>query len=103
MEAKFFGRFRVLHPIGKQAYKLEFPKKWKVHNVFHMSLLEQNITKKKRVDEDVTELDTSNDKSGKYKVEAICDSMVYVRESEGHLPGLYYLVFGKGYSEEKNT
>ena len=49
------------------------------------------------------ELDTGDD-SGEYKVEAIRDSAVYARESEsGHLPGLYYLVFWKGYLEEENT
>ena len=33
------------------------------------------------------------DNGEKYKVEAIQDSMVYVRESKsGSLPGLYYLV-----------
>ena len=46
LEAKFFGPFRVLHPVGKQAYKLELPKKWRIHNVFHMSLLEQDTTRK---------------------------------------------------------
>ena len=46
LKAKFFGPFWVLHPIGKQAYKLEFPRKWKIHDVFHMSLLEQDTTRK---------------------------------------------------------
>ena len=40
LEANFFGPFRVLHLVGKQTYKLELPKKWRIHNVFHMSLLE---------------------------------------------------------------
>ena len=57
-----------------------------------MSLLEQNTTRKRRVDENATELDAGNEGS-EYKVEAIWDSAVYVRGSEsGYLPGLYYLV-----------
>ena len=39
LEAKFFGLFWVLHVVEKQAYKLELSKKWKIHNVFHVSLL----------------------------------------------------------------
>ena len=92
----------MLHPVGKQAYKLELPKKWKIHDVFYVSLLEQDITRKRRVD-DETELNTGDD-SGKYEVDTIRDSTVYVRESEsGHLLGLHYLVSWKGYPEEENT
>ena len=40
LEAKFLCPFRVLHPVGKQAYNLELPKKWKIHDVFHILLLE---------------------------------------------------------------
>ena len=92
LEAKFFGPFRVLHLVENQVYKLELPRKWWIHNVFHVLLLEQDITKKEQVDKNVTELDAGDNKSGEYKVEAICDSAVYARESAGHLPGLYYLV-----------
>ena len=104
LEAKFFGPFRVFHPVGKQAYKLELPKKWRIHNVFHVSLLEQDTTRKGRVQENIAEELDAGDNSGEYEVEAIRHSAVYARESEsGHLPGLYYLVSWKGYPEEENT
>ena len=99
LETKFFGPFWVLHPVGKQAYKLELPRKWKIHDVFHMSLLEPDITKKEQVGEEVRQMEFKavDDKSGKYEVEAIWDSAVHAKESEsGHLPGLYYLVSWKG-------
>ncbi len=40
LEAKFFEPFRVLYLIGKQAYKLEPQKKWRIHDIFHMLLVE---------------------------------------------------------------
>ncbi len=40
LENKFFGPFRVLHAVGKQVYKLELPAKWKIYDVFYVSLLE---------------------------------------------------------------
>ena len=89
LEAKFFGPFRVLHPVGKQAYKLELLKKWRIHGVFHVSLLKQDTTKKGR-EFSVPKIEPSDNK--KYKVKAIRDSAVYAKEADGHLPGLYYLV-----------
>ena len=106
LEAKFFGPFRVLHLVGKQAYKLELLRKWKIHDVFHVSLLEEDIIRKKQVDEEVRqmEFDIGDNESREYKVESIRDSVVYTRESEsGHLSGLSCLVLWKGYPEEKNT
>ncbi len=104
LKAKFFGSFRVLYPIGKQAYKLELPKKWRIYDVFHVSLLEQNTTRKGRVDETTSRLKfKSNGDGEEYEVEAICNSAVYARESEGHLPSFYYLVSWKSYPEEENT
>ena len=104
LEAKFFGPFRVLHPVGKQAYKLKLPKQWRIHNVFHVFLLKQNTTRKERVDKRVTELELEAGGSGKYEVEAIWNSAVYASKLEsGQLLGLYYLVAWKGYREEENT
>ncbi len=40
LKSKFFEPFRVFHAVGKQAYKLKLPAKWKIHDVFHVSLLE---------------------------------------------------------------
>ena len=58
-----------------------------------MSLLEQDTTKKKRVDKQVKELEFGAGNSEEYKIEAIWDSAVFASESEsGQLLGLYYLV-----------
>ena len=58
----------MLHPVGKQEYKLEVPKKWRIHNVFHVSLLElDNI--KKGWEFSMPELKLGDNKE--YKVEAI--------------------------------
>ncbi len=57
-----------------------------------MSLLEQDTTRKGRVDKTTSRLEFENEDDEEYEVEAIRDSAVYTRELEGHLPGLYYLV-----------
>ena len=105
LEAKFFRLFRVLHPVGSQAYKLELPKRWRIHDIFHVSLLEQNITRKGRVDEkraEQLEFEAGSNNE-EYEVEDIRDSAVYARESEaGHLLGLYYLVSWKGHLKNKS-
>lgn len=93
MEAKFFGSFHILHLNKKSTYKLELLKRWKIHNIFHMSLLKQDITKKRQVDEKVRQINFEVGNNKEYKIEAIWNSMVYARESDlGYLPRIYYLV-----------
>ena len=93
----------MLYPVIKQAYKLELLKEWKIYNVFHMSLLKQDITKREQV-EKMPELNTSNNDIKEYKMEAIQDSAIYAKKSEsGHLLGFDYLVACKGYPREENT
>ena len=105
LEFKFFKPFWILHLVGKQGYKLELPKRWRIHDVFNVSLLEQDTTRKRRVDKKTSQLEFEDDSEGEeYKVEAICDSTVYAKESEsGQLPGLYYLISWKDFPEEENT
>ncbi len=70
-----------------------------------MSLLEQDTTRKGRVDkalpEPEKEFEAGNNKE--YEVEAIIDSAVYGKQANDQMPGLYYLVSWKGYPEEENT
>ena len=73
------------------------PKKWRIHNVFHVSLLEQNTTKKGRVNDMQLNFEFEAGNNKEYEVDGIRDSAVYARESAGQLPGLYYLVSWKGY------
>ena len=103
LKAKFFRSFQVLYLVKKQANKLELFRKWRIFDVFHVSLLKQDTTKKRREDKSTTKLDANDNKRGEYKIEAICDSAVYAKKSASHLPGFYHLVFWKDYPKEKNT
>ena len=40
LEAMSFGLFQVPHLVKKQVYKLKLPGNWKIHDIFHLSLLE---------------------------------------------------------------
>ncbi len=70
-----------------------------------MSLLEQDTTRKGRVDkalpEPEKEFEAGDNKE--YEVEAIIDSAVYGQQANNQMPDLYYLVLWKGYPEEENT
>ena len=38
LKKRFVGPFFIVRPVGQVAYKLDLPKTWKIHNVFHVSL-----------------------------------------------------------------
>ena len=93
----------MFHLIDKKAYKVELPKRWKIHDVFHVLLLEQNTTRKRRVNKKVFQLEIETSNSNKYKMEAIQNSVINNNKIEGHIPGLYYLLAWKRYIEKENT
>ena len=103
LEAKFLSLFWILYLVGKQTYKLKLPKKWRIYDVFHISLLEQDTTKKGQVNNTQLNFEFKTGNNKEYKVEDIWDSAVYARESAKQLPGLYYLILWKDYPEEENT
>ena len=39
LQKRFVGPFQVIETIGQQAYRLSLPEDWKIHPVFHVSLL----------------------------------------------------------------
>ena len=55
-----------------------------------MSLLKQNITKKRQAYENLIELNVGNSK--KYKTKAIWNNKIYTKELEDYLSSLYYLI-----------
>ena len=57
----------MLHLVGKQAYKLKLPKKWRIYDVFHIFLLEQHNPKKGQVND--TQLDFEFKASNKEEYE----------------------------------
>ena len=104
LESKFFGPFQVLHLVGNQAYKLKPLKKWRIYDVFHISLLEQDTTRKEQVEDNMTQLEFETGDEAKYKVEAIWNSAIYARKLQaGHLLGVYDLILWKDYPKEENT
>ena len=40
LDWKFHGRYKIIEPIDKQAYKLKLPQTMKIHNIFYVSFLE---------------------------------------------------------------
>ena len=38
---KFVGPFEIVEKIGTQTYRLKLPDTWRIHNVFHISLLKK--------------------------------------------------------------
>ena len=59
--------------------------------MFHISLLKKDITKKKQIKKfTVSKFETGDNKE--YEMEAIQDSAIYTKETDGYLLELYYLV-----------
>lgn len=68
---------------------------WKIYNVFHITLLQWDNPKKRRVNKlnnDLPERKFEARDNKEYKVKAIINSAVYNQEINGQISGLYYLI-----------
>ena len=73
----------MLYPVDKQVYKLTLLKKWKIHEIFHVSLLKQDTIKKGQVNDTQLNFEFEADDNKEYKVDGIWDSAVYTKELTG--------------------
>ncbi len=62
--------------------------------MFHILLLERDVTRKEAVDQKIADqLEFEEREKLEQEVDSIIDSMVFVEEAiDGRLPGLYYLI-----------
>ena len=100
LDWKMIGPFKVIERFGKNAYKLDLPLNYRIHNVFHVSLLEKDPTK----GEPPLDIEV-NEEGREYVAEAVRDSCVFKEgEMDEKSPtGLYYLVHWKDLPESENT
>ena len=95
---KQYGPFKIMKQLSNAVYRLEIPRHWKIHNVFHANLL----TPYKE-----TELHGPNftrpppdlvDGEEEFEVEKILDT-----RPQGRRRKMYYLVKWKGYPISDNS
>ncbi|MCG8409648.1 MAG: chromo domain-containing protein, partial [Phycisphaerales bacterium] len=71
LQKRFVGPFQVVETIGQQAYRLALPDTWKIHNVFHVSLLKRFNAASLQEDQPVTPEDAPEIEEPFYEVEKI--------------------------------
>ena len=97
--SKYVGPFKILKRIGHLAYRLELPPKWKIHPVFHVSLL-----KKYEVGWAYKPLPPPEDLDvdAEYDVEDVLDVRVHKRKN-GQIKSRDFLVKWLDYGPEHNS
>ena len=102
LDHKNHGPFQIEKIISPLAIRLTLPRKWKIHNVFHVSLLEPYRTSEHRAPPDPSKVLREADdieQSEEYDVEEVLSS---VERGRGNNKRVLYLVRWLDYPERKD-
>ena len=97
LQRRFVGPFQVTETIGQQAYRLSLPQDWKIHPVFHVSLLKKWNTADLQEDQPITQDDVPEVEEPYYEIEKILRWRKVKRNNKNVKQ---YLVIWKGYPVE---
>jgi Chromo (CHRromatin Organisation MOdifier) domain len=95
LRPKHFGPFRIIKVVSPYVYKLDLPPQWKIHNVFHASLLTPYSETAEHGQNHTEPPPDLVDDHQEYEVEEILGSRRRYRK-------LQYLLKWKGYSAAHN-
>ena len=100
LQRRFVGPFKIIEVIGQQAYKLSLPEEWKIHPVFHVSLLKDWRTESLQKDQPVPADYVPDVEESYYEIKRIL-RWRKVKKNKKILKE--YLVLCKGYPIEEVT
>ena len=97
LQPRYLGPFKIIDIINPVAYKLELPKEYRIHNVFHISLLKKyHPNDLQKFPERTTALAQPQEINGapEWEVEKILDQKIIRNRSKSHTE---YLIKWKDY------
>ena len=94
LQKRFVGPFKVIETIGEQAYRLALPEDWKIHPVFHVSLLRAWRAADVHEDQPVSREDIPDVEEPYWEVEKI---LRWRKVKRGRKIVKEYLVLWKGF------
>src|SRR5205085_6646067 len=105
---KFYGLFNILEKIGTRSYRLKLDQRWRIHNVFHVSLLEPYKSSSGPQRTQIRPQPEEIEGEKEFEVERIVRSEIgetrkRVRGRTRVTKKLYYLVKWVGYPDDKCT